>query len=359
MFSSSTTRQRHGAIPAFTEVSSPELQDLLTRIRERIFLPAHVSSRQRDLIFKPKYKKSLETEPAVALIADEEFTLKHLDLLKDIPSRDKSLREFLALSKEKKDWNNLPNLLGGLMNAKFIYPRVTLWKIVRAAGIAGRQDTILECLRRVEFTGLTLVDHNFVVQVFIWLQQKAVTGDWSVEETKKALAWAEIVRDLMEEPRSKAPEHIYKYEKKHPTPGDVGLAKDQPEVAGILLQLAAMRAKQGGADAEGKVEKYAKELLAAPLKFKTVDGGPYVTSSSIHKPSHWLADHVPVLHGMRVALTLLDPKSAIGRGIKAKHDELESLLLTVKNHLSDATTTREKPLRGLLSYEKLLGSSSS
>ncbi|CAL3970107.1 hypothetical protein PZA11_006399 [Diplocarpon coronariae] len=358
-FSSSTTRQRYGAVPAFTEVSSPKLQDLLTQIRERLFLPAHVSPRQRDLIFKEKHKKSLEAEPVVAVIADEEFTLKHLSLTKDIPQRDKVLRQVLALMKEKKDWDNLPNLLGGLMHTNFIYPESTLRKIVQAAGVAGRQDTILECLRRVEFTGMTLVNHQFAVQVFFWLLQKAVAADWRVEETKKAFAWAEIVRDLMDEPRNKAPAHIYKHELRYEeSHGVFGLAKYQPEVAGILLQLAAMRAKQGGADAEGKVEKYANDLLTAPLKFKPVTRGPYETPDSIHMPGHWLSIHVPVLHGMKGALTLLDPKSEVGRGIKAKHDELEQLLLLVKNHLADATTTREKPLQGLLLYEKLLGSKS-
>ncbi|EKD14710.1 hypothetical protein MBM_06921 [Drepanopeziza brunnea f. sp. 'multigermtubi' MB_m1] len=343
------------AIPSFTEVSSPELQDLLTRIRERIFLPAHVNKSQRKLIFSPKHAKSLEVEPAIANIAGEDFRLRHLELTRDVPSRRTAVLNALRLMKEKRDWDNLPNLLGGLKNAGCQHgPQVRL-AVVGKAGKAGRQDTVLECLRRAEFTGLTLQHLEMAIQVLYWMAQKAVAADWDAQETKKALAWAEMVRDMMEEPK-------HKVMPKRDIPEYFGTSKDQPEVPGILLQLAAVRATQTGKDEGGKVERYAKELLGAPKGFQEVGKGVGKeagkdTTQKVHTshPTFWLSTHAMVLHGIKVALPLLDAESKVGAGLKAKYEELEPLVLAVRDQLVAEQETKGKPSHSVEVYEKLLG----
>ncbi|KAI9047388.1 hypothetical protein LZ554_008834 [Drepanopeziza brunnea f. sp. 'monogermtubi'] len=362
-FSSSTIRQRHGAIPSFTEVSSPELQDLLTRIRERIFLPAHVNESQRKLIFSPKHAKSLEVEPAIANIAGEDFRLRHLELTRDVPSRRTAVLKALRLMKEKRDWDNLPNLLGGLKNAGCQHgPQVRL-AVVGKAGKAGRQDTVLECLRRAEFTGLTLQHLEMPTQVLYWMAQKAVAADWDAQETKKALAWAEMVRDMMEEPK-------HKVMPKRDIPKYLDASKDQPEVPGILLQLAAVRATQIGKDEGGKVERYAKELLGAPMGFQEVGkevgkevrkevgkeaGKDIAQKVYTFHPTFWLSTHAMVLHGIKLALPLLDAESKVGAGLKAKYEELEPLVLAVRDQLVAEQETKGKPSHSVEVYEKLLG----
>lgn len=337
-------------IPAFTEVSSPELQDLLTKVRERIFLPAHVSEGQRDLIFKPKHQKSLEVEPVTATIAGEEFTLKHLDVVTDVPNRVKSLNEAVKLMKEKRDWDNLPNLLQGLKTAGFgLESRrygsrksgSLVESLLRKAGMAGRQDVILECLRRADETGLTLTKESTVSQVFYQIQQKALVSDWDAEETKKALHWAEMVREMMEDP-------------KHRTPAGSQSLAEMPEVTGTLLELAAVRAvkHQNGKGADGKVEKYALDLLAGPRDFD-------VGEKSSDDLNFWLCANLRIAHGIKLGQKVLDSTSEVSTKLKEVSAVLEPLLLAARDQLSEARTKNGSTLMGVKMYEKLLGAGAS
>merc|ERR1712093_100540 len=243
-FSSSSTRQKHGAVPTFTEVSSPELQDLFTKLRERVFLPAHVAQPQRDLIFKGKHKKSLEVEPVTAIVAGEEFTLKYLDPLTDVPGKYKSFNKALALMK-----------------------------------------------------------------------------------------------DMMAEP------------KHQPAAGSNSLA-NLLEVNGILLELAAIRASkyQDGKDVDGKVEKYATDLLASPRDFhvrrQNKSGGE----------NFWLSTNVPVVHGSKLAQAVLGVTSELSSRLKTLGEELEPLLSKAKVQVSETPTKNGTIQTGVMMYERLLGS---
>ncbi|KAK0122873.1 hypothetical protein ONS96_009899 [Cadophora gregata f. sp. sojae] len=331
-----------GAIPTFTEVSSPELQDLFTQLRERVFLPAHITQQQRDLIFKGKNKKALEVEPVTAVVAGEEFTLKPLDPLADVPSRYKSLNKALYLMQDKRDWNNLPNLLQGLKTVKFKLREDERLGLLRKIAKAGRQDVLLECLRRADETGFTLKSPSFVVQVFFWMQQKAYQSDWDAEETKKALQWAEMVKDMMAEP------------KHQPAAGSDPLP-DLHEVHGILLELAAVRASshQDGKDADGKVEKYASDLLASPRHFEVRH------KSNRGAPNYWLSTNIPTLHGLRIAQEVLGATSELSIGLKTLGEELEPLLSQAKDRISETPNRNGALPTSVLLYEKLLSSESS
>ncbi|KAG4428202.1 hypothetical protein IFR05_016316 [Cadophora sp. M221] len=342
-FSSSSIRQKHGAVPAFTEVSSPELQDLLTKLRERLFLPAHLAKQQRDLIFKPKHEKSLNVEPVTAIIAGEEFRLKHISMTKDVPARMKSLQRATKLMKEKRDWDNLPNLLRGLKTVGFRLGQFPPEALVRRAGSAGRQDVVLECLRRADETGLTLTDPSVVVQVFFWIQQKAMASLWDAEETKKALHWAEMVKEMMEDPKHQAPESRRSVAEPH-------------EINGILLELAAVRAvkHQGGKDGEGKVKKYALELLASPRDFES----PTAASKG---QNYWLSTNTPGVHGMKLAQTVLGPTSELSIRLKGRCEKLEPLLSATRDELFEHSKLhgKEDKLSGMRIFEELLGPNAS
>lgn len=58
-----------GAVPNFPEVSSPELQGLLSTMRETVFLPAHLSKPHRDLVFGARHRRTLEEEPFMVEVA--------------------------------------------------------------------------------------------------------------------------------------------------------------------------------------------------------------------------------------------------------------------------------------------------
>jgi hypothetical protein len=152
-----------GAVPAFTATSSPKLDDLLTEVRNKVFLPVHLSQEQRNLIYRSKHARSLEAEPVIARIANDEFRLQPIDRTKDILGVKTALDKALDLMKDKKDWDNLPSLLHGIKNVEapgkgggnFLKKKKhRVWKkvVIKAARV-GRLDVILECARRVSDTG--------------------------------------------------------------------------------------------------------------------------------------------------------------------------------------------------------------
>jgi hypothetical protein len=295
------------------------------------------------LIYKPKYEKLLATEPVTAEIGGEKFTLQHTNARKDVPSMKKALRQIFSLMKEKKDWDNLPNLLQGLKHVGFQTPTVE-WKkmFVRKAAKAGRQEVVLECLRRAEDTGMSLKEPEFVTTVMLSMHKKAVDSDWHEHQTAKALSWAQMVVSLMEDP-------------KHAGSRTLDGENDprlQPDVIGVLLALAAVRAVKHleSRDVDEKVAEYAARLLGTPLKFQKP------AEQTEYGLNRWLSAHVPVLHGMYEALKVLDPSSDVAARLKTKSGELEAMVSTYKEILSDITSGKEMIPISLQTYEKLLGS---
>jgi len=332
-----------GPVPKFTEVSIPELNDLLTALRLRVIFPAHLAKKQRDLIFKPKYEELLATEPVTTTIGGEEFTLENIEPRKDVPSAKKTLFRAIELMKEKKDWGNLPNLLQGLRHTGFKTQTLEVKeKVVRKARQAGRQEVILECIRRVADTGMKLKEPEFVTNVMLAMHWRALESDWHEHETAKALFWAEMVVSLMEDTKHAGSRML-------DGENDPRL---QPDVIGILLDLAAVRAVKHleSRDVDGKVAEYTARLLGTPLEFRKP------AAETEYELNPWLSAHAPVLHGMYEALKVLEPSSDIALRLKVKSVELETMLSTYKELLSDRTSRKENPLIGLQIYDKLLGS---
>ncbi|CZS89456.1 uncharacterized protein RCO7_08985 [Rhynchosporium graminicola] len=352
-FSNSSIRRKHGAVPKFTEVSSTELQDLLTKVRERVFLPAHLSQEQRDLIFNPRKIQNLEGESAKATIAGEDFILKPLDITKNVPGRASSLRRAILLMTETRDWNNLPNLLQGLKTVGFdIKKKNKRYRnsdsaeyVVHQAGKSGQQAILLECLRRADETGLTLDNQFLVMQVFFWMQQKAMRSDWDAGSTKTALLWAELIKDLMQDP-------------KHQLPVGSKPLHNLHEVNGILLELAAVRAVKhlDGKDVDGKVEKHARKLLESPrdLEARREPDTDDDKRQNIFL-NFWLSNNAMVAHGIKLAQTVLGPSSELSAGLKQMHGSLEPLLSKAREELSATLSKRGEVKTGVRIHDELLG----
>jgi hypothetical protein len=331
-----------GAVPAFTETSSPELNALLSEARLKIFLPSHLSRQHQSLILKPKYEEELSTEPVIATIAEEDFQLQHIDRRKDVPNSRKTLFRAMTLMKDKKDWANLPNLLQGLKvagtntNSEHVKGAV-----VTNCMAAGRQEVLLECLRRVKDTGMQLKEPRFVVRIMLAMQRRAFSTDFHEHETAKALKWAEMVVALMEDP-------------KHA--GNKVLAGEndprlQPEVIGILLELAAVRAVKHleSRDVDGKVAEYGARLVGTRLEFKTP------AEETEYELNPWLVAHVQVLHGIYEALKVLESSSAVAEGLQKKGEVLDVMVSTYYEKLASIASKNQKQLFGLQMHEKLLG----
>jgi len=89
-------------------------------------------------------------------------------------------------------------------------------------------------------------------------------------------------------------------------------------------------------------------LLGTPLNFRKP------ADETEHELNSWLSAHVPVLHGIYEALKVLDPSSDVAVRLKTKSEELETMVSTYKEILSDITSGRETIAFGLQTYEKLL-----
>ena len=307
-----------GAVPSFMESSSPELDDILSRFRSKVFLPAHLSKQHKDLIYRSRHQKLLSTEPVSVNISGEDFRLEHIDRTKDIPDTVRGIWKAISLMQNKNDWDNLAPLLEGLKDAKKELKPWFWSKLIRTAGRAGRLDIVLELARRSSSTGFVLREPTIVAELMWWIQYKATNNNWTEKQTKQALTWAEMVIVLLEDPKHSGNKAIL---------GDSD-PRTLPEVIGVLLQLSSIRAARhlDGKDEDGKVAEYAERLIGTSLD-KTFGVNPVDSDSlpDVYEKCAYLRAIAPVLHGMKVAQQVLDPKSEVTQQLKSKIPELESL----------------------------------
>ncbi|RAL66521.1 hypothetical protein DID88_006211 [Monilinia fructigena] len=378
-FASSPVCQRVGNVPSFSPTSSPELDALLSKYRKNLFLPAHLSEYDQELVYGDRHAQSLLTEPVKVQIGEEEFVLEHINRLKDVPSTVKGFRQILNLMTEPKDWDNLPNLLEGLHDCKRPLSGPLSCQMIRRAGLLGRMDTVIESARRVQYTGFSLRDEEVVMQVMYWIQHKAQISGFGEKETKQALAWAEIVVDLLEDPKHAGHKGPLLAE-------DANDVRALPEVIGILLQLAAVRAVKhtDGKDVDGKVATYTTRLLGTRYDLSTsllnmkrpeirvyskadpinsevanqtkTDGTDYsireIQNKTLRAKNHWLVAAVPVLHGMKAAQKVFGPDTIASAKLKENIPRLEKRVNRYASELKVASAGN----LGVRTYANLFGS---
>jgi len=326
-----------GAVPKFKPTSSPELDSIFSNFRENLFLPAHLSKQHLDLVYGKKHQDDIETTPVTVNIAGEEFPLKHIDRTKDLLNLNDSLSKMLKLM-TKSDWDNFPAFLEGMKSAGRPVSAVWQEKSIRAASRGGRLDVILECARRVADTAFNISTRNMANHVMYWVQYTALADNFGQEKTKKALKMAEHIAALMEDDA-----HA----------GGKVRANDpraSPEVTGILLELSAINAKnQGGMDADGSVEKYAKKFLAT-IHHNDIQG--LLGSNNANALSNGLLAMItPILYGVKTAASILDQSSETVTQLREMEKKLEAEVTKHAEALrvSGLTSTA----LGLWSYEKI------
>lgn len=278
-------------------------------------------------------------------IGGEEIRLKHINMTKDVPNQRKAVRKALGLMKEKKDWDNFPLLLEGLHSAGRVTDDVALELFVRMASMAGRQDAVLESVRRVSKTGLRINTRQIAKMVVWWIQYRALANDFSHADTKKSLSMAEQIAILMEDDAHAG--------------GRVTDSEDprtSPEVIGFLLELSALNAKhQGGKDENGSVEKYAKNLLAS-LRDKELEGmasrNRKTDPARVHEieSNSMLQTVAPILLGVRTAVSILDQSSDTTRQLRDLETKLAAQVAQDVETLKANPASRER--FGLWVYEK-------
>jgi hypothetical protein len=191
--------------------------------------------------------------------------------------------------KETEHWNNLPRLLEGLKDCKRPLKKDQLQQMIGKAALANRIDIVIECARRVTDTGFRLKEPEVVRSVMWGLHVKAAQSDWAEKETGQALRLGEMVAEMLDD-------------KQHaggPIVGEDDVRR-LPEVVGILLELAAVRASKHleGKDADGKVATYAARIVDMPTKKLTIEEKSSSREQEI-AINVWLREAVPVIHGMK------------------------------------------------------------
>ncbi|RKF57574.1 hypothetical protein OnM2_073055 [Erysiphe neolycopersici] len=352
-------------VPKMSGVSNSELGERLEKFREVAVLPRHLAKNQQVLVYNKKYASMLENEKIIARIAGEEFRLKYINVIKDIPRMKMFLYDILPLMKEKEDWRVLPNILHGLKNTGFKLKLPIAEKLVRTACINGRQNVILECLRRTKDTGMDLSQPNFTKTVLFWICFKAIEQDQSIECVSKSLSMAEQILEMLEDEKYTGSK--YKDVSTH--------QRNHPEILGIPLCIAAFRASKfkDNKDKDFQVAKYATEFVcksvATPLLpssdtitqaqtvqdlenkvknlrntqkdqelTKAIKSRNYereILKSRIAKLLHWLMINILVVKGIRLALPILGPTFQHKQQLQERLAELE------KNNESIQSVWRE------------------
>lgn len=315
-------------------------------MRHEVFLPNYLPRRERNAVYRLKNRKAFESEPVVVRVGGDEFKLRSL-WDRPVPTPVKCLREAVRLMKHKKDWDNLPAMLEGLNVAGVRLSSPILSKLVRKAGQLGRQDVIFECAKRVERTGFVMKDLPVVQSIMWWIQYRALSDNWSLKETTRALKMAEQVSVLLEE--------------KNHAGGPLRDPLDpraRPETIGILLQLAAAQAKLlAGTENDGKIKLYANRLLGS-LR----DGVDFSKALVPAGDTWWRKDALlfslsPVVYGLRLAVEMLPTEPEMVHELRQQETHLSSQVSTARETLLKEIPVQARPL-GLSCYDKLFGSES-
>ena len=332
-----TNSNNEGALPTFRETPSEELDALLSTFRTNIFLPAHLIRLQKDLVYKRSNWPLLTSdEPATVRLGDEVLQLRPLDRTKDEPKTRPSFNRVLALMGKSGDWRSLPGFLVGLKSAGRKVEGEMLEKLVRKAVEAGKTGVVLECLKKVDGTGLGLWDLRVAREVMWGATAIAIQGEWSEEAVEKSIRYAENVWEMMWDPRHAKPL------------GNNPMS--QPEIVGILVQMHAAKAVlfRDRKDEAGMVQKYTRMMLKnwdhAELG---IEVGEWIDAN--HKMVMW----APVSHGVRMARKVVGEESSVGEILGEKLDQALGPLLRNAQLKLEEVTPKARKRRGLTLSEEL------
>ncbi|KAI9676364.1 MAG: hypothetical protein M1817_000521 [Caeruleum heppii] len=337
-FSTTPSPQKHGEISTFLPASTPRLTTLLADLRTAIFIPAHLPSRHRTLIFRPSKKDSLLQDPITVSLsaAEPNYRLRPLNHLVDEPNVRKSLTEVLGLMQTKEDWANLVPLLIELKIAKRTLKPWQQEKILRVANEQGMQDVVVQVLRRPAKTGISMGDVRVAREAMWGARLRAVQGDWGKEATLAGLQHAEKVLRLMRDPEhmplpsppNASATTTTKTEEHNSEDADLPHTihpRKNPEFLAVPLELAAALALHhpdtlgGRGSARQKVDVYLQRLtshwpnisgdilgiLTSSPSSSPPTSPPTPSSDAIAAANQTLQRYTPLLHAMQLATKLV------------------------------------------------------
>ncbi|TLD34248.1 hypothetical protein PspLS_00571 [Pyricularia sp. CBS 133598] len=357
----SQTPSRQATVIRFSKTRKPELNKLLTTMRDEILLPYYIPADQRKLLVREKNKEKLAKNPIVLEVDEKIYKFGFRDPRVDNPSPRNTILSAIKLMDSDRDFNNLNLLLEGLHSVarvKWQQPW-DMARIVRRAGYHGQILKILEAARRVEATGMKLDDAEVVSELMYWIQERAFglkpeAEHWSQKGTAQALRWADMVVDMLH-----LPEHKPAVTPKG-QPGGLAFMYD-PKVKGAQLHLAAALAvkhpQPENPDVDAAQRKRVTELATGLTHSWPAGKGlraihpPQVSEKGyVHFLDHdagFLRVSAPILHGLELAMSVVEPELA--EQLKSRRDALAAEVDEV------IAKGPEKKIYALKTYDVLFG----
>ncbi|CZT21280.1 uncharacterized protein RCC_07143 [Ramularia collo-cygni] len=346
-FSSTPSFKR--AVPTFAETANPELNDILSTIRSKHFIPAYLRNRERRAIFGDKNRQNLIDNPQSVVLGDEEIQLQWINRRREIPNRNALITKAinLMLASETKDWGkNLPALLQGLNEGvKKSVDTALMEKVLRKAAEMGKLGTVLPCMQRASKTNMTLKNEAILRCVVLGLHASGARNGWNKGSLEKAIRDSNVVALMLE-----SADHGTQSVMSENDP------RTRPFVLGTWLELVAAYAYkyQGGKDsAEGVVKTYTARLLSRLAESGTEP--PQITV--LEKGMQWpILQAIPVWHGLYLAQKLLGnemPNPNVAREALASYEgaisnavsELEAQSPTVGSYPAQAVDAWKSCIR--------------
>ncbi|KAJ1335402.1 hypothetical protein MN608_02139 [Microdochium nivale] len=326
-------------ITKFTPTSSPQLDELLDTMRQKIILPSFLPTEQRNKLYNPEWEQRLKADPITIEIDGEVLKFYHQNLLNgDMPKTAPLLKEIITKFKTAEDYANLQPLLEGLHQAGRKMKPAQQAQIARVVCGNGHYQTLLECARAVKRTGFKLEEHETVLNLLTTIQIKAVDAGWAPGATKQALRHAEMVLEMLE-----SEDHTPRKRKVGDEYFDGVRLHTTPVVILAPLHLAA---------ALGDVEKTTKlgsDLLhvwpagkkLTEVQIEMLDKGDEIFNS----PSHRLFYLAPLAYGLERAVTVVEDA--------ALREQLQSRAESLRAEVDELMAQTREGLLGHRTYKKV------
>jgi hypothetical protein len=273
-----------------------------------------------------------------------------LDKNTDLPNTRETFVQAIRRMKTYADFQNVRPLLEGCVRDRRKMTPGRHNQIIRALAMNDCLPIALDCAKAAERTGMKLNTSEIINDLLVYIQQPAILGGFKAAKTRVALQQVSTVVDMLEMDENHKPTAE--------TQGAFPFYRD-PQVLAARLHMAAAQAvyHQEGKDVDGKVAKYADELVKLwPEDAALLDLQPDAAYQDDNKMKYilgrstylWFAS--PVLNGLTLAAQVVDPGLAMQ--LQNRADAVEQEVKTAVAAL-DMAKDPAKRRRGEILYKVL------
>ena len=144
----------------------------------------------------------------------------------------------ILLAKDEQDYQNIIRILKDFKLANIVPKRGWLAKLARYMISKGMLPLLIQVLRGVEGTQMSLRDRDLLNIVLHGIRKKAEGSDWDLAATQSSLRYAEEVITMLENPLHGGSRRL-----------DANDSRLSPEIFGFVVELAGLTLKKIDGDA--------------------------------------------------------------------------------------------------------------